>query len=92
LRAALNNGDQPMPRSKKKPDFESALARLEEIVEQLEAGDLTLEQSLKQFEEGIALTRSCQSALAEAEQSIKLLTEKNGELQLKDLDSEALDD
>ena len=81
-----------MVRSKKTPDFETALERLQAIVEGLEAGDLTLDQSLKQFEEGIALTRTCQAALAEAEQSIKLLTEKNGELQLEELDSAALDD
>ena len=81
-----------MARSKKTPDFETALERLEAIVEGLEAGDLTLDQSLKQFEEGIALTRTCQAALAEAEQSIKLLTEKNGELQLDEMDSATLDD
>lgn len=81
-----------MARSRKKPDFEESIERLEEIVEALETGDLSLEQSLKQFEEGIALTRSCQTALSEAEQTIKVLTEKNGQQSLQDMDLDALDE
>ncbi len=81
-----------MARSKKTPDFETSLERLEEIVECLEAGDLSLEQSLKQFEEGVSLTRACQKALTDAEQTIKVLTEKNAELRLNDLDTESIDD
>ncbi|MGB5326473.1 MAG: exodeoxyribonuclease VII small subunit [Pseudomonadales bacterium] len=81
-----------MPRSKKKPDFESSIERLEEIVELLEEGELSLEDSLRHFEEGVALTRSCQAALADAEQKIRLLSEKDGKLQLQTLDSDALDD
>ena len=81
-----------MARSKKKPDFETSLERLEEIVECLETGDLSLEQSLKQFEEGVSLTRACQTALTDAEQTIKVLTEKNAELQLNDLDTQSIDD
>ncbi|MBT8140157.1 MAG: exodeoxyribonuclease VII small subunit [Gammaproteobacteria bacterium] len=76
-----------MPRSKKKPDFESSIERLEEIVELLEEGELSLEESLKHFEEGVALTRNCQGALGEAEQKIRLLSEKNGELSIAELDS-----
>jgi len=81
-----------MDRSKKTPDFETSLERLEEIVECLETGDLSLEQSLKQFEEGVSLTRACQTALTDAEQTIKVLTEKNAELQLNDLDTQSIDD
>lgn len=81
-----------MPRSKKTPNFEQSLAKLEEIVELLEGGDLTLEQSLKRFEEGVSLTRSCQQALDDAEQTIQTLTEKNGELLLEDFDVDTLDD
>lgn len=81
-----------MPRSKKKPDFESAIERLEAIVELLEEGELSLEDSLKHFEEGVALTRSCQASLAEAEQKIQLLSGKNGELVVEPLPDEALDD
>lgn len=66
-------------------DFESALSDLEAVVEQLESGDLPLEESLKAFEKGIALTRHCQSALKAAELKVKELTE-NDELVDLDLD------
>ncbi len=56
------------------PDFEAALAELEQIVLRLERGDLPLEESLRQFERGIALTRSCQKALRQAEQKIRVLS------------------
>ncbi|HEY7754186.1 MAG TPA: exodeoxyribonuclease VII small subunit [Steroidobacteraceae bacterium] len=55
------------------PDFEAALAELEQIVMRLEQGDLPLEESLRQFERGVALTRSCQKALRQAEQKIRVL-------------------
>jgi len=54
--------------------FEDALARLEQIVHMLEAGNLPLEESLKAFEEGIALARHCAKYLEEAERRIELLT------------------
>ena len=54
--------------------FEDAVQRLEQIVDQLEAGDLPLEQSLKVFEEGVALARKCAKYLEEAEKRIELLT------------------
>lgn len=53
--------------------FEAALARLEEIVQELETGDLPLEQSLKFFEEGIKLSRICNKRLEEAERKVELL-------------------
>ncbi|HAB55726.1 MAG TPA: exodeoxyribonuclease VII small subunit [Cellvibrionales bacterium] len=81
-----------MAKSKKTPDFEQSLEQLENLVEALEAGDLTLEQSLKQFEEGITLTRACQTALSEAEQTVKILTEKSGQPALEDMDIDAADD
>tara|TARA_X000000368_G_C22586838_1_gene517539 strand:- start:130 stop:375 length:246 start_codon:yes stop_codon:yes gene_type:complete len=71
--------------SKKKINFEDSLAELESIVDSLEAGDLNLEESLKSFEKGITLTRNCQIALSEAEQTVKVLTEKNGTISIKDL-------
>ena len=63
-------------------DFEKALAELEQLVETMEKGDLTLEESLKQFERGVTLTRACQKALANAEQKVQILTRNNesGEL------------
>ncbi len=54
--------------------FEDSLARLEQIVNQLEAGNLPLEESLKVFEEGIALARHCARYLEEAEKRIEILT------------------
>jgi len=60
-------------------DFEAALEELESLVERMEKGDLTLEQSLKDFERGVALTRACQQALKEAEQKVRILVEKDGE-------------
>jgi len=59
-------------------DFEAALAELSTLVEQMEQGGLSLEQSLTCFEKGIALTRGCQKALSEAEQKVEILMQKNG--------------
>lgn len=59
--------------------FEHTLARLEQIVKELEKGDLPLEESLKIFEEGVALSRKCLSLLEEAEKKVEiLLQEKDG--------------
>lgn len=62
-------------------DLEGALAELEKLVENLEHGELSLEESLKAFEAGIKLTRQCQETLAAAEQKVQLLIEQNGALQ-----------
>jgi len=67
-------------------DLEKALAELEEIVGQLESGDLPLEKSLKQFERGVRLSRECQSALKDAEQRVQILMDS----ELKDLNPETL--
>ncbi len=66
-----------MARKRTAVDFEKALAELEARVHQLESGDLSLEDALKAFEEGIRLTRDCQQALTEAEQKVQLLLEKS---------------
>ncbi len=67
-----------MPKaSSKTPSFEQALAELESLVETMEQGELSLEDSLKSFERGVLLTRTCQQALKEAEQKIEILTENN---------------
>ncbi len=55
-------------------DFESALEELEKLVERMEKGELTLEESLRDFERGIELTRRCQQALQEAEQRVQMLS------------------
>jgi exodeoxyribonuclease VII small subunit len=67
--------------ARKKPpiDFEKTLKELEALVENLERGDLPLEESLKAFERGIALTRACQEALKEAEQKVEILTMRGGQ-------------
>lgn len=56
------------------PDFESAMVELEGLVSKIEEGDLPLEESLKEFEKGIKLSRICQQALQDAEQRVKILT------------------
>lgn len=65
--------------SKKKPELEQALEDLEAIVEQLERGEMSLDESLKAFEQGVRLTRQCQTILATAEQKVQQLIEQNGE-------------
>ena len=68
----------------KKINLEKSLAELEELVDELESGDLPLEKAMKKFEEGIKLTRGCQAALQEAEQKVEIL--------LKSAEGEELDD
>lgn len=72
-----------MPRKKSATLFEDALAELEQLVERMEQGDITLEESLKSFERGVTLTRTCQKALQEAEQKVQILLEKNGQQTLE---------
>ena len=59
-------------------DLEKALSDLETLVEELESGDLPLEKAMKKFEDGIKLTRNCQSALKEAEQKVEILLKSAG--------------
>ena len=69
-------------------DFEGSMIELEELVERMEEGDQSLEDSLKDFERGIALTRNCQKSLQETEQKIQQLIEKNGQDELVDFNEE----
>ncbi len=64
----------------KKNNFESQLAELESIVDQLEDGDLPLDEALKIFEKGVKLSRQCQKHLAEAEQKVTILMNGKEEL------------
>lgn len=74
-----------MPKSKSTTfNFETTLTELNQIVEQMEHGDLTLEDSLKKFERGVGLARNCQAALKEAEQKVQILTQQNGQATLID--------
>ena len=72
--------------AKKSFPFEESLSKLESLVERMEEGDLSLEDSLQTFEQGIKLIRECQNALNSAEQKVKLLIEQNGELEEQPFD------
>ncbi len=72
--------------TKKSYPFEASLEKLEKLVETMEDGDLTLEESLRIFEEGVKLTRECQQALADAEQKVKVLIEENGTISSTDFE------
>jgi exodeoxyribonuclease VII small subunit len=68
--------------ARKKPTaagFEKALQELEALVEKMEQGELSLEDSLQHFEQGIQLSRACQQALREAEQKVEILMRKNSQ-------------
>jgi exodeoxyribonuclease VII small subunit len=69
----------PRVKSKTKtPDFEQSLAELEALVAKLEQGDVPLEDALKTFERGVALTRQCQTALRTAQQKVEVLLARDG--------------
>ena len=68
-------------------DFEATLKELEDLVKQMESGDLGLEDSLRAFERGVKLTRQCQAALKNAELRVRALTENDD---FEDLDTEPL--
>ena len=64
------------PEPPKKGDFERALARLEEVVRRLESPQLSLDEAMKLFEEGVALSRECQKQLEQAEGRVEILLKK----------------
>jgi exodeoxyribonuclease VII small subunit len=64
-----------------KKTFESALEKLEKITEELEDGELSLENSLKKFDEGIQLASFCTEQLSQAKAKVEMLLEKNGKLE-----------
>ncbi len=65
---------------KQELNFEEAMKRLEEIAQELEKGDLDLDQSVKKFEEGMALSKKCNEILQEAEKRITILIQEDGEI------------
>lgn len=76
--------------TRKQPDhdfsrFESSLEELEKIVERMESGDQSLEESLKDFERGVTLTKACQTMLKNAEQKVEKLVKDQGELKIETL-------
>jgi exodeoxyribonuclease VII small subunit len=77
-----------MARKKAALDFEQSLTDLQSLVERLEGGELSLEDSLSAFEQGIRLTRDCQAALTQAEQKVQILLERDGELEEAPFDAD----
>ena len=75
----MQHGKNVVKKKTKTLDFESSLSELESLVERMEEGEATLEDSLKDFERGIELTRACQTALQEAEQKVQILLGKDAE-------------
>jgi exodeoxyribonuclease VII small subunit len=67
-------------------DFENSMSELESLVEAMESGELTLEESLEHFERGIKQVRSCQQVLDKAEQKVKILLDDSEGAQLNDFD------
>lgn len=71
-----------MPKTTEKESFEKSLQKLEDIVAQLEKGDLSLEQQLKSFESGVSLSSDCMKRLEEIEQRVEtLVTKADGSLE-----------
>ncbi|MGE6793208.1 Exodeoxyribonuclease VII small subunit [Pseudomonas guineae] len=75
-------------RKKAALNFEQSLTDLQSLVERLENGELSLEDSLTAFEQGVRLTRDCQTALAQAEQKVQILMERDGELEEAPFDAD----
>jgi exodeoxyribonuclease VII small subunit len=74
---------------RKTVNLEKSLEQLESLIDELESGDLPLDTAMKKFEEGIKLTRSCQSALKDAEQRVEILLKSaGGEEALRDFDAD----
>lgn len=67
---------EPVAESKNLPSFEESLNKLETIVERLEMGDLSLEESLKLFEEGVQLSAACKQELDDAEGKVEMLVKQ----------------
>jgi len=74
------------------PDFEKSLVELEALVAKLEQGDVPLEDALKTFERGVALTRQCQTALRTAQQKVEMLLARGGEETIEPFDTDDTDD
>ncbi|WP_417548761.1 exodeoxyribonuclease VII small subunit [Methylophaga sp.] len=78
-----------MVAKRKKLDYEAAVSELESLVERLEQGDISLEESLKLYERGVLLTRDCQEALQAAEQKVQMLLKQSGQSDLVDFDPDS---
>lgn len=88
-RHRVNSTPVKKPEPPKKPDFEKSLVRLEEVVRRLESPQLSLDDAMKLFEEGVALSRECQKQLEEAEGRVEILLKKaDGKLIAEPFDPE----
>ena len=85
----MNTTPIKKPEPPKKPDFEKSLGRLEEVVRRLESPQLSLDDAMKLFEEGVELSRECQKQLEEAEGKVEILLKKaDGKLTAEAFDPE----
>jgi exodeoxyribonuclease VII small subunit len=85
----VNSTPVKKPEPAKKPDFEKSLARLEEVVRRLESPQLSLDDAMKLFEEGVGLSRECQKQLEDAEGRVEILLRKaDGKLAAEPFDPE----
>ncbi len=85
----MNTTPIKKPEPAKKPDFEKSLGRLEEVVRRLESPQLSLDDAMKLFEEGVELSRECQKQLEEAEGKVEILLKKaDGKLAAEPFDPE----
>ncbi len=81
------------PETPQKPDFERSLARLEEVVRKLENANLSLDEAMKLFEEGVELSRECQKQLEQAEGRVEILLKKaDGKLVAEPFEPKAEDE
>ena len=71
---------------KEKAVFEEDLKKLQKIVEELSSGKITLGESLKKYEEGVRLAKSCSHVLAEAQRKVELLMKKDGKFEMGKFD------
>ncbi len=78
-----------MTAKKKYKDYESALERLEEITDDLENGEKSLEESITLYTEGLEIAKFCNGKLEEAEKKVKIITEENGQLFETNFESES---
>ncbi len=76
LEVVLNSTPNKTAEPQRKGEFEKSLARLEEVVKRLESADLSLDEAMSLFEEGVKLSRDCQKKLEEAEGKVEILLKK----------------
>lgn len=77
-----------MSEDKNSANFEEQIKKLEHLVAQLETGNLSLEDSIKAYEEGVKISQNCQMTLKNAEQKVEILTKQGEELVKQDFNSE----